>query len=73
MINDDDPYSAGGALNDDNHSMGEPENLYVPGRCCNVIGYDPEEGDILCESPCNPAEQICHYCLTRGHRMTGLF
>ena len=46
------------------------EGLYVPGKCTNVIGYDPEEGDIVCGDACNPAEQFCHYCRTKGHRMT---
>ena len=70
---------------DDNHSMGDGDehllaeedlddaSLYAPGTCKNILGYDPEEGDIICGSACNPSEQLCHYCRTRGHRMTGMF
>ena len=44
----------------------------MPGRCMNIIGYDPEEGDIVCGESCNPAEQLCHFCRCGLHRMTGL-
>lgn len=38
----------------------------------NVLGED-ETGEVVCGDACNPGEQICHFCLTHGHRMTYLF
>lgn len=56
----------------ENHSQGDG-NVYTPGQCQMTIGYDPEtDEEVLCLNPCNPAEQICHFCRTQGHRMTGL-
>ena len=63
------------AFLDDNHSQGDDDysHLYAPGKCMNVIGYDPETGDEeICGDACGPNDQLCHYCLTEGHRMTGL-
>lgn len=57
-----------GDLNDE-----EEASVYAPNRCMNVIGYDPEEGDIVCGDACSPSAQMCHFCLTSAHRMTGMF
>ena len=67
-------------IDDDNHSQGDAQiemlddsllaSLYVPGKCVNVIGYDPEtDEDIICGDACNPNEQICHFCRTEAHNM----
>jgi len=63
---------------DANHSQGDDylldvADLYVPGKCNNILGYDPDEGDFLCGAACNPGEQMCHFCRTAAHRITEMF
>jgi hypothetical protein len=81
MINDGDPF--------DNHSQGDahieglgefidslgmdPPNLYTPGKCMNVLGTNEEGEEEICGDACNPAEQMCHWCRTQSHRITGMF
>lgn len=72
---DDNPDAA-----EANHSQGDADleadlaALYAPGKCMAILGFDEDTNeDILCESACNPQEQLCHYCRTQGHRMTGMF
>ena len=48
---------------DANHSQGDDylldvADLYVPGKCNNILGYDPDEGDFVCGAACNPGEQM---------------
>lgn len=38
----------------------------------NVIGYDAEFGEIICDAPISFSQQICSTCVMQGHRMTGL-
>ncbi len=38
----------------------------------NVLGHDPDLGDILCDTEISISEQICQTCLMHGHHMTGL-
>lgn len=85
MINDDDPFanhSQGDAhiaglseyIDGLSEDLEDPPDLYVPGKCMNVLGVDPETGEEeICGDACNPSEQICHYCRTQGHRITGMF
>ena len=68
--------------NNENHSMGDdeqyadmlidPADLYVPGRCMNVLGYDDDDDPVICGDACNPSEQLCHFCRVSAHRMTFL-
>ncbi len=44
----------------------------VQGKCINVVAVDENGVDVICGQDCNPSEQLCHYCLVAGHRMTGL-
>lgn len=54
--------------------LDDPVDLYVPGKCMNVLGWDDEtDQEIVCGDACNPNEQLCHYCLTKGHRFTDMF
>ena len=77
----DDSFAPGGPLNNDNHSMGDPDendenaSLYEnreKGKCNNLLGYDSDGEPVICGDQCNPAEQMCIFCRTMGHRMTGL-
>lgn len=53
-----------------NHSQGDADLKYVPGKCMNVVWVDDQTGEEqTCDEPCNPAEQLCHYCRTSSHRI----
>ena len=42
----------------------------IEGFCVNVVATDPDTGeDVLCGEPCNPNEQLCHFCRTSFHRI----
>ena len=73
FIDDSANHSQGDGYLLDADDLDEPLDLYVPGKCMNLLGYDPETGqEEICGDACNPSEQLCHFCRTQAHRTTGL-
>ena len=42
-------------------SDAEEEEQHEVGFCQNIV-CEVDGVDVLCNEPCNPAEQLCHYC-----------
>lgn len=60
-------------IDDSNHSQGDDGLAHASGKCLNVLDITEDGQEIICGEACNPAEQMCHWCRTMGHRMTGMF
>jgi hypothetical protein len=45
------------------------DQLYPTSACTNVVSVTDDGVDVLCGEPCNPSEQICHYCRVNFHRI----
>ena len=56
-----------------NHSQGDANLLDQDEDVENELYYPPVGRCGECGAECNPNEQLCVFCRTSAHRMTGMF